>query len=142
MLTQVGVLLPDRVGHVVDAVFRDGISVVAAPGGIGDDLLDGRSIQAGGDIGPGAAGVLRDIDLAGGGSDIDEFAEIADPRGSTGVGCAESQGEARVRQGCRRSRAVPISNQVSPWFVVSKTLPVLELIRSSSLSTGLTTMLA
>ena len=78
MLTQVGVCR-NRVGHVVDAVLGDGISVVAAPGGIGDDLLDGRSVQAGGDIGPGAAGVLSDVDLAGGGSDIDEFTEVADP---------------------------------------------------------------
>ena len=44
--------------------------------------------------------------------------------------------------GLPKVAGVPISNQVSPWFVVSKMLPVVELTRSSSLSTGLTTMLA
>ena len=82
MLTQVGVALVgrcDRVGQVVDAVGGDGIGVVAAPGGIGDDLLDGRSIQAGGDIGPATAGVLGDVDLAGGGADIDELPRLPTP---------------------------------------------------------------
>ena len=35
-----------------------------------------------------------------------------------------------------------MSNQVTPWFVVAKMLPVLELMSMSWPLTGLTTMLA
>ena len=100
----------DRVGHVVDAVLGDGVGVVAAPGGIGDDLLDGRSIQSGGDIGPAAAGVLADVDRAGARADVEEVAEVADALRGAGVGGAEGQGEAGVggaAEGRRRADVEP-----------------------------------
>ena len=55
----------DGVCQVEDAGGGDGVGVVAAPGRVGDDLLDGRAVEAQGDIGPAAAGVLGDVDLAG-----------------------------------------------------------------------------
>ncbi len=72
-----------RIGHVVDAVRGDGVGVVATAVGIRDDLLNRRRSraggQAGGDIRPVAASILRDVNLAGSGTDINEFAEVAYP---------------------------------------------------------------
>ena len=39
----------DRVGDVEHAGGGDGVGLVAAAGGVGDDRLDGRAVQAGGD---------------------------------------------------------------------------------------------
>ena len=54
-----------RIGvlEVEDAGGGDGVGVVAAAGGIGDDLLDGGAVEAEGDVEPVAAGVLADEDL-------------------------------------------------------------------------------
>ena len=72
MLTQVGVGLVAEgieLAMIEDAVGGDGVGVVAAAGGVGDDRLDGRAVQAGGDVDPvvagaAAAAVLGDVDLA------------------------------------------------------------------------------
>ena len=64
---------------------------MAAAGGIGDDHLDGRAVESGGDVDPvvaraAAATVLSDIDLPGRGADVDEVAEVTDAFGGIGVG--------------------------------------------------------
>ena len=62
------------------------------------------------------------------------------PSGAVGSGAPKARAKL-VLPGLPKVAGVPMSNQVSPWLVVSKMLPVLELIRSSLLLTGLTTML-
>ncbi len=63
------------------------------------------------------------------------------PAGAVGSGAPKARAKL-VLPGLPKVAGVPMSNQVSPWFVVSKMLPVLELSRSSSLSTGLATRFA
>src|SRR5262249_53185262 len=78
--------------------------VVAAPDGVGDDLLDGGAVEAQGDVEPvvgraAAAGVLGDVDLAGGGADVDEVAQVADALGRIGSRRAVGHALARVAVG-------------------------------------------
>ena len=81
------------------AVGGDGVSVMAAAGRVGDDLLDGRAIQAERDVEPvvaraAAAAVLGDVDLALLGADVDEVAQVADALGGRGIGGSVGQGDA------------------------------------------------
>ena len=114
----------DGVLEVEDPGGGDGVGVVAAPGGIGDDLLDGGAVEAEGDVGPVAAGVLGDEDLAGAGgrrgADVDEVAQVADALRGAGVGAPKARAKLVLRRAGRARQpkvaGVPMSNQVSPWF--------------------------
>ena len=119
---------------------------MAAAGRVGDDRLDGLAVKAGGDIDPVVAGaaaatILGDVDLPGLGADVDEVAEVADAFRGAGVRCTVGQGEAEAA-GVAEDAGSPMSNQVTPLFWVAKIRPVLELMMTSALSTGLTAKLA
>src|SRR5262249_28284060 len=89
-----------RVDDVVDAVGGDGVGLVVAPDRVGDDRLNGRAVQARGDVRPlvavGAAAGLGDEDVAPGRAGVEEVVEVADAARAVGVGGAVGQGR-RVR---------------------------------------------
>ena len=83
----------DRVLDVEDAPRGDGVGVVAAADGVGDDRLDGSAAEAQRDVQPvvagaaaAAAAVLTDVDLVALGADVHEVAQVAETRRGIGIG--------------------------------------------------------
>src|SRR5262249_54928536 len=91
LIGRVGRVVPqeDRVLDVEHTPGGDGVGVVAAADGVGDDRSDGAAAEAERDVQPvvagaAAAAVLGDVDLAGLGADIDEVAQVAQARRGVG----------------------------------------------------------